>query len=126
MDAETLKIFGQIGGFAGLALAVIVILTRQVLEKNTRLFSGKAGTGNFRLVVGGLLGVAVIGFVLTWWGSRTPAGQITQITDGQNSPAVAGGNGSTINVDIKSADGEKCKPGDAAEKCKTAGAPNGP
>jgi hypothetical protein len=62
MDAETLKVVAQVAGIGGIALAVLLMVFREVIQKNifTRL-SQEEGYRLLRLMIVSTWSVAIIG-----------------------------------------------------------------
>lgn len=95
MTVETLKIFGEVGGFGGLILAALIYIFRDAIAGLIKLRLGQERSYRLlRMIIGGALGVAALGLVL--WAfphGSTPPGVncngVKQETHGDNSPTVA-------------------------------------
>jgi hypothetical protein len=100
MDADVLKIVGQVAGIGGLALGVFLLLFRDIIRKNIfpKLPSVEAYR-LLRLITGAVWSVAIVG-IAAWvytTQARQPShdGTVIQHTDGTNSSAQ-NGNGNTV------------------------------
>jgi hypothetical protein len=98
MDADVLKIVGQVAGIGGLALGVFLLLFRDIIRKNIfpKLPSAEAYR-LLRLIIGAVWSVAIVGIAA--WIYTNQAGHnetVTQHTAGTNSPAQNGNGNSVI------------------------------
>jgi hypothetical protein len=100
MDADALKIVGQVAGIGGLALGVFLLLFRDIIRKN--IFPELPPAEAYRLlrlITGAVWSVAIVG-IAAWvytTQARQPShdGTVIQHTDGTISPAQ-NGNGNTV------------------------------
>ena len=106
MDADVLKIVGQVAGIGGLALGVFLLLFRDIIRKNIfpKLPPAEAYR-LLRLITVAVWSVAIVG-IAAWVYStqaRQPShdGTVIQHTDGTNSPAQNGNGNSVIINDNK-------------------------
>ena len=105
MDANLLKIVGQVAGIGGLALGVLLLLCRDIIRKNIfpKLPPAEAYR-LLRLITLAVWSVAVIGIAA--WVYTSQAGQplhdgsVIQHTNGTNSPAQ-NGNGNKVIINGK-------------------------
>jgi hypothetical protein len=101
MDADVLKIGGQVAGIGGLALGVFLLLFRDIIRKNIfpKLPPAEAYR-LLRLITVAVWSVAIVG-IGAWLytiQARQPShdGTVIQHTDGSNSPAQNGSGNSVI------------------------------
>ena len=104
MDADVLKIVGQVAGIGGLALGVFLLLFRDIIRKNIfpKLPPAEAYR-LLRLITGAVWSVAIVGigaWVYTSQTRQSSAGTVIQHTDGTNSPAQ-NGNGNSVIINNK-------------------------
>jgi hypothetical protein len=97
MDLSQLKSLGEVAGIGGLAIGVVLLLVRPLIDKLGILPPAQRGP-LVRLIAGGAFGIGVLG--IGAWLIAGMTGGPTARTAGNQSPAIIGGGNVSVGAPV--------------------------